>query len=396
MRSPCQVNDRRHLLVCGYLAIAVLTLTVVEISAYLFGHTYLLVRVPFLLYAAPTIDRQTWLHYVDLRDPILGWPNRQALRSSAYDRSGSRPVPAFPTPGNECATLYGDSYTYGAEVSDEEAWGNVLARRSGCRVGNYGVGGYGTDQAVMRFETNVSDSAAVSVLGLFPVDMLRNVNQYRHLRTGESPLGFKPRFIVEGDSLRLVPIPQLTFPQVQQLTVDMTTLLPHEVFQPGTALGPVPFEFPHLFALGKLLIHPQVRHWAADRPSWMDYLQPSHPSGALEITAKLCQRFVAGCRRREKEGLVLLFPTPSSYDYYLASGRLIIQPLVDQFEASDVPYLALTPRFAHELDGRSFREVITNWPKPGMGHLNALGSEMVAEFIFEFLAESDSVGRLKN
>ena len=379
----------RHLLVFGYLAIALLTLTIVEVSAYIFGRTYLLVRVPFLLYAAPSIDHVTWQHYMEVRDPVLGWPSSQALHDEHYDRSGSRPVPAFPRPGNECVTLYGDSYTYGAEVSDEEAWGNVLARQAGCRVGNFGVGGYGTDQAVMRFEANLADSAAISILGLFPVDMLRNVNQYRHLRTGESPLGFKPRFIADGDSLRLVPMPQLTFSQVQQLAGDMQAQLPNEVFLPGTALGPVPFEFPHLLALGKLLLHPQVRHWLAGRPSWVDYLQPSHPSGALEVTAGLCRRFMTRCVERDKEGFVLLLPTPSSYQYYVAKGELIIQPLVDQLETAGIRYLALTPAFARELDGRSFGDVITNWPKPGMGHLNARGNAMVGQFVLDFIVESD-------
>ena len=379
---------RRRLLLFGYVAMALLTLTVAEVSAYIVGRTYLLVRVPFLLYASPTIERETWQRYMEVRDPHLGWPSRVALLGEHYDRSGSRPVPAFPAPGNECISLYGDSYTYGAEVSNEEAWGNVLARQAGCRVGNFGVGGYGTDQAVMRFEANKADSAAISILGLFPVDMLRNVNQYRHLRTGESPLGFKPRFIVDGDSLRLVPIPQLTFSQVQQLDHDMTTLLPGELFRPGTAWGPVPFEFPHLLALGRLLLHPQVKHWVAGRPSWMDYLQPAHPSGALEVTARLCRRFVARCASREKEGFVLLLPTPSSYDYYVANGQLIIQPLVDDLEAWGVPYLALTPRFAQELNGGSFGDVITNWPKPGMGHLNAKGNAMVGQFVLNFLAES--------
>ena len=284
--------------------------------------------------------------------------------------------------------MYGDSYTYGAEVSDEDAWGNVLARQAGCRVGNFGVGGYGTDQAVLRFETNRSDSAAVSILGLFPVDILRNVNQYRHLRTGESPLGFKPRFVVDGDSLRLLPIPSLTFAQVDQLPDDMASLLPAETFIPGSTYGPVPFEFPFVLGLGNLLVHPQVWDWVADRPSWIDYLKPSHPSGALEVTARLCERFVAGCRTRGKAGFVLLLPTPSSFGQYANRGELVMQPLLDCFEVSGVPYLALTARFAGELEGDSFREVITNWPKPGMGHLNARGNEMIGSFVMEYLTLS--------
>ena len=381
----------RRTLIGGYLAILLLTLTSIEVAAYLFGRAYLLVRVPFLLYAAPRIDRPTWDRYLAVRDPLLGWPNREALRGDAYDSSGARPLPAFPRPGDECISLYGDSYTYGAEVSHAEAWGNVLAQRAGCRVGNFGVGGYGTDQAVLRFETNNGDSAAVSVLGLFPINMLRNVNQYRHLRTGESPLGLKPRFIVAGDSLQLVPLPEVPFAQTAHLANDPALLLPHEVFLPGADLGPVRFAFPFGLALGRLALHPQVRNWVSERPSWIDYLEPDHPSEALEVTTRLCQRFVEACRRRGKSGFVVILPTPSSFDFFAERGELVMEPLVTRLEASGVPYLALTPRFAEKLRDERFATVITNWPKPGMGHLNRRGNAMVAGFVMEHLEVSGLV-----
>ena len=79
-----------------------------------------------------------------------GWPTIDALKTEHYDALCSRPSPAFPKPGNECITLYGDSFTYGEEVDHEDAWSNRLAERIGCHVGNYGVGGYGSDQALLR------------------------------------------------------------------------------------------------------------------------------------------------------------------------------------------------------------------------------------------------------
>ncbi len=228
----------------GYVAIAILAIGLVELATYTVSRMYLLQRIPFLLYVPPHIDREGWRQYIEERDPVLGWPSKAALASADHDPSGSRPVPAYPTPGDECVTLYGDSYTYGSEVSDADAWGNILAQRLGCRVRNFGVGGFGTDQSLLRFMANDTDTAPLSILGLFPVNMMRNVNQYRHLRTGDSPLGFKPRFVVEDDSLRLVPKPDPAFDQLQHLGGDLRRLLSHEAFEPGTAVGPVPFQFP--------------------------------------------------------------------------------------------------------------------------------------------------------
>jgi len=216
-----------------------------ELASAAFCRLIILNRAPFLLYRPPEIDRTAWEHYLEVRDPLLGWPTADALNSEHYDESGSRPVPAYPEPGKECLTIYGNSFTYGAEVSDKEAWGNLLAEYLKCRVGNFGVGGYGTDQALLRFEANDADTAPVSILGIYPTNVQRNVNQARYLlMSSGNHFYFKPRFILTNDQLRLVPIPEPRFEELDLLNGDLTRLLPHEAFLPGTDLGPQPMRFP--------------------------------------------------------------------------------------------------------------------------------------------------------
>jgi hypothetical protein len=45
-------------------------------------------------------------------------------------------------------------------------------------VSDYGVSGYGADQAYLRFR-RVPDEAPVVILGIFGEGVIRNVNQYR-------------------------------------------------------------------------------------------------------------------------------------------------------------------------------------------------------------------------
>lgn len=45
----------------------------------------------------------------------------------------------------------GDSFTHGDAVAAEDSWPYLLAQQSGKSVGNLGVGGYGLQQALMRF-----------------------------------------------------------------------------------------------------------------------------------------------------------------------------------------------------------------------------------------------------
>jgi hypothetical protein len=87
-----------------------------------------------------------------------------------------------------------------------------LAARLNCRVGNFGVGGYGTDQALLRFMHNPSDPSSVAVLGIFADNIQRNVNRVRYFLVGGDPLLIKPRFVLDDDgTLRLVAFTQ---PQV--------------------------------------------------------------------------------------------------------------------------------------------------------------------------------------
>ena len=116
--------------------------------------------------------------YLRDRDPLLGWPYPSSLNQRQRDASGSRLIPAFPDPREHqvCVSVYGDSFTWGAEVDDEHASGNVLSRRLGCRVANSGVNGYGTDQAYLRFRSKVEDEAEIVILSHFSVLIMRNVN----------------------------------------------------------------------------------------------------------------------------------------------------------------------------------------------------------------------------
>jgi hypothetical protein len=208
----------------------------------------------FLLSIAVT--RQEYDHYLSIRDPVLGWPPTDMSTSATSDRSGARRSLAFPETGNECVSLYGDSYTFSAEVSDNESWGNILAQRLGCRVGNFGVIAYGTDQVVLRFIANTKDSAPVTVLGIYADNLLRNVNQYRYFLTGGERLGLKPRFVLENGAPKLVPIPKLSFDEFQRALRKPETVWPNEYFLPGSKGGPVVWSFPYTLSLMKLLTSP--------------------------------------------------------------------------------------------------------------------------------------------
>jgi hypothetical protein len=136
----------------GYLLLFGLVFLAAEVSSYLFLRSchYAITN---RLYWPPFVKRHDFETYLQERDPLLGWPTKIFLAQHA-DIYGARPSPANLQLADQhvCISVYGDSFTFSDEVSDAEAWPNLLAEELRCEVRNYGVSGYGVDQAVLRFE----------------------------------------------------------------------------------------------------------------------------------------------------------------------------------------------------------------------------------------------------
>src|SRR5207249_8434311 len=105
----------------------------------------------------------------------LGWGPETDAAGRAV-RLAPRPDPAFAPGRPPCVATYGDSFTLGA--ADDATWPHHLARALGCPVANYGIGGYGSAQALMLFRAQRRlDRAPVVILAPLTETGMRNVNQ---------------------------------------------------------------------------------------------------------------------------------------------------------------------------------------------------------------------------
>lgn len=336
-----------------------------------------------LVYRVPDIPRATHDRYLALRDPVTGWPPIEA----AARRFVPRPSPASAGTGPPCVTTYGDSFVFADEVGDDAAWGDVLARRLGCGVGNFGVGGFGTDQALLRFMANAGDSAPVTVLGIFAENVLRNVNQYRHFLTGAEPLGLKPRFVLDGGMLRLIEMPGASYETLVAGLRRPATLFAHDAFRPDTRHGPVIWRFPYTASLVRVLLMERVANRLRGQPSWIDFLDPEHDSRALPTTVAIADAFARAARARGKSVLVVLFPSMTGYEHGRRTGTPVYATLTAALAARGLDVLDLTADFAARLGTRSFCEILTQ-PVSCAGHYGAEGNEIVATAVLAGLTRS--------
>jgi hypothetical protein len=115
--------------------------------------------------------------------------------------------------GKTSIALIGDSYTFGEEVRYEESWGYYLGQMlgDGVQILNFGVPGYGLDQAYLRYEKDAKRwKAKVAIFGLFSHDFQRTMTVYPFLAHPRWEMPFsKPRFIVHGDDVDILNQPAL-------------------------------------------------------------------------------------------------------------------------------------------------------------------------------------------
>ena len=164
-------------------------------------------------------------------DEWLGWTYRpNSTRQSGtftINSAGLRSQREYsqrPPPDTVRIALFGDSFTAGAEVGDDEVWGYQLEMRlnqAGLRteVLNFGVNGYGMDQAFLRWQKIGRDYAPDMVIfGFMPIDLNRNVKIIRRLYSRTGMPFSKPRFVLTvGGGLELVNSP--TVPPERLMTV---------------------------------------------------------------------------------------------------------------------------------------------------------------------------------
>ena len=138
----------------------------------------------------------------------------EALSSYSIDDRGARlGYPFWHTKSKHRIGLFGDSFCMSREVDDNQTIGWFLSEVSNCKGENYGVGGYGLDQALLRFKKILSNRNKSEIFTdiffiITPYTLARAVSVFRHYLEPGNVLAVKPRLANSPDgSLIVVPSP---------------------------------------------------------------------------------------------------------------------------------------------------------------------------------------------
>lgn len=182
---------------------------------------------------------QEMLYTFDVYDPSKGWMSKPNLRDmkvfgNKVLNTNSRGLRAkqeysYRKDRNKVRILIlGDSFTFGAEVSDDETYPYCLQQMlPHVEVINMGVHGYGHDQMLILLrEEGLKYQPDIVMLGFLPMDMPRNLLQFRDYA--------KPKFVLDNGELKLTgtPVPRpeevLKWDWLRPRTVDVFAIIRHK------------------------------------------------------------------------------------------------------------------------------------------------------------------------
>jgi hypothetical protein len=359
----------------GVAIIVVLIAATVETAAY-FYTTYLARRYGILFYLPQVTEN--FATYAARVNPRLGWPSVQALQQEREDLA--KAVAAAPNADREIPiSAYGDSFTAGFGVKPEYAWSNVLGQMLGCQIANYGVPGYGTDQAYLRFHDNPRDEAKIVFLGVLSENIQRNVNQMRNFLIPSSQCQTKPRFMLDKQGhLRLVPLPHLTAQNYEDFIKNPDHYLKHDYFVPGGPSGAQKLEFPYTWSILKAHKFFYDRYVLGYK-SYLQFYLPHHPSHAFPLTMAIINQFIREAKARGKHPIVLVFPTDEDFRVY--HGHFVYEPLIQAFNQEHIEYVDLGTELLKRLGGKNYMDLFLGGQ---YHHFNKEGNRLVAQIVFDY------------
>jgi hypothetical protein len=223
--------------------------------------------------------------------------------------------------GQPMVSAFGDSFTHGDEVGDRETWAEALAASLGGDVFNFGVGGYGMDQTLLRFERDQSRRPTPIVIFAFiSGDLKRCYQRYWKFHSPEAAFPMtKPRLVLRDDRLELLPNPVRTAEALQAGVQDVAFVERLSREDPSFNPYKLPaIHRPYLLLLARPSVWMGAFTAASAQKVWAE-------PDAVHLAEQILVRFAQVARERGARPVIVQLPVHTEMADYLERGK---EPLV--------------------------------------------------------------------
>ncbi|MDM8527484.1 SGNH/GDSL hydrolase family protein [Anaerolineales bacterium HSG24] len=329
-----------------------------------------------------------------MHHPVLGWVPRPHGKSDdglyQYNGQGIRsPVIYSQTPADNILriALFGDSFTHCSDVSYEESWGylleqKLLAKGVQAEVLNFGVSGYGMDQAYLRWEKEGrAYQPDIVIFGIQFENVRRNVNLIRTIyRRGDIPFS-KPRFMLKNGVLKPINIPTIPpedVPQVMQ-NIDTWELAKYEYSYAHDDYTPYFWLNSKVLALAFTLI----------TDSSIDKFSYNLGEGPANLTLAIIEQFEQSVQAEGAEFVMVNLLRYNDLVDWIAGKPLVYNDLLQTVEA-EYPFVRPGQERLKEAQNLSIKPLFQK------GHYSAQGNIIVVEALTAYILQLEKEHHNKN
>jgi hypothetical protein len=322
-------------------------------------------------------------------DQLLGWApapsfvrrsGGQTFRTNSVGMRADQEYPLDTRAGLKRLAAFGDSFTYCAEVTQDACWVPQTEKRwPDTEILNYGVPGYGPDQAWLRYQRDGRQYHPCGVLiGYFAEDIDRVVNRFRpFLSPGDSVMMGKPRFLLDGAGLTLLPNPVTDPVQLEDSQWVEQNLGPHDAWYfPGTFIAG-PFDSSWLVRLARTAAYQRARSSLLRDDQRYPLYDPDQE--AYTVTERILSGFAQQVRDDGATPIIVILPGQRDLEEY-AAGVTSYGGLISQLSDEGNTVVDLTDVLAQDQKDND----ITTLFAEGR-HYSKRGNGIVAQYLSETL-----------
>lgn len=335
-----------------------------------------------IVYDHNNVDKN-YENYLKSRHQILGWDNSTGqVKEKLIDNYGARRDYSGNARLKPCIDVYGDSFTYGYYKA-KKAWPSLLSGLVNCRVRNFGVGGFGSDQAYIKFQINKNHSNIV-FLNHLSENIIRNVNQYRNFIYPSERYKFKPRYILEDNKLKLISLPKIPKEKISDYLINPQNYLKHEYFIPNGPSGIQYWNFPYTVRILNSFKHWHIKQKIKNNDAkYSEFYNENHSSNGLNLTFEIMSDFYKSSKSKGLIPIVTVFPTCKDLKFFEKNNKFPYENLINMFKRENYKFIDFGGKFVNKSNGN-----FNKYFQTCSGHYNEKGEALVAQIIFEYLKDN--------
>ena len=368
----------------------------------------------------PYFDKEALNKFISTSfDPSLGWvrkANTSGIENGTngqitfhIDTNGSRVNALSNT--TPIVAVFGDSYAFCRQVADNETWEVKLSKLEKFGVLNYGVGNYGLDQALLRYEqTDLPASVRVVIMNFVPETICRIQSYWKHYLEFGNIFAFKPRFVLSSTcELSLLQNPMNCIEDYYNYMEKLPSIRNGDKFY-LSKFKDYQFRFPYILSflrnpisnfslISGIFLKEAENFFCKNRHSFENLpfsiimkrnLIAAHREyqdvKATSLLSEILNRFNIEAKRRGHIPLVVV--TPQLFDLKINNTKYFPYSKFYSEINSKIALIDLTNDFL----SRDFESLYIN-DQYG-GHLSPIGNQLVAERISSWLRHNSQIDRI--